>query len=116
MQDKKFIKNLLFIAPPIILQNLMGAAISMIDTFMLGFVGQSQLSAVSLANQPQFVLSLFFMGINIGTGIIMAQYIGNNDSDAVNNVFFIAVKMSILVSSVFMLLAVAAVSYTHLFK
>ena len=107
MQDKKFINNLIFIATPIILQNLMGAAISMIDTFMLGFVGQSQLSAVSLANQPQFVLSLFFMGINIGTGIIMAQYIGNNDSDAVNNVFFIAVKMSILVSSVFMLLAVA---------
>lgn len=94
-------------ASPIILQNLLSAAVGAADTFMLGFVGQGELAAVSLANQPQFVLSLFFMGLTSGTGIMMAQFLGKKDHKAVNYIFKLAFGLTAAVSAVFALLVIS---------
>ena len=49
--DKKFYKKLMIIAVPIVLQNLIGSSLNMIDTLMVGMVGENELAAVGLANQ-----------------------------------------------------------------
>ena len=43
---------------PIAIQNFMLALVSATDAIMLGWIDQTSLSAVSLAGQVQFVLSL----------------------------------------------------------
>lgn len=49
-------------ALPIILQNLLSTVIASLDTFMLGFIGQTELAAVALANQLFFCLESVFSG------------------------------------------------------
>lgn len=58
-RDKDFNKNLFSLVIPIAFQQFMLNLVSASDAIMLGAIGQSELSAVSLAGQVQFVLGLF---------------------------------------------------------
>lgn len=96
-----FYKNLLAIVLPIACQNLMSALVSASDAIMLGMLNQASLSAVSLATQIQFVLSLFITALTIGTTILAAQYWGKGDGPAVERILAFATKLSVIVSAVF---------------
>ena len=61
-EKRRFLLSLTGLALPIVIQNLLSQAIGMADTFMLSAVGQTELAAVSLANQLLFVLNLFLPG------------------------------------------------------
>ena len=51
IKDKDFYKTVASIAVPIALQGLITTGVNMMDTIMIGAVGETELSAVSLANQ-----------------------------------------------------------------
>ena len=72
----EFYQKLKLLVLPIAIQNFMLALVSATDAIMLGWIDQTSLSAVSLAGQVQFVLSLFISGIAAGAGIMAAQYWG----------------------------------------
>ena len=57
---------------PIVLQNLLSAAVSSADVVMLNFVGQSAISAVSLASQYASVLFMVFYGLGTGATMLCA--------------------------------------------
>lgn len=99
--DKHFYKNLFVLVLPIAFQNLMSALVSASDAMMLGMVNQDSLSAVSLAAQVQFVLSLFWAALTIGTTILAAQYWGKNDRLSVEKILAIVLKYSFVISFVF---------------
>ena len=104
--NTSFLRELLPLAVPIVLQSLFSTAVGLADSFMLNFVGQDELAAVSLANQPQFVLSLFYLGLTSGTGVMMAQYLGKKDSAAIHYIFKFALCLTVSISLVFTVLAV----------
>ena len=58
-KDKGFYSHVAKIAIPIALQGLITTGVNMMDTIMIGSVGQTQLSAVSLANQFINVFHIF---------------------------------------------------------
>lgn len=62
----EFYQKLKLLVLPIAIQNFMLALVSATDAIMLGWIDQTSLSAVSLAGQVQFVLSLFISGIAAG--------------------------------------------------
>ncbi|MGI5959680.1 MAG: MATE family efflux transporter [Massiliimalia sp.] len=97
----EFYRELAALAIPIILQNLLSAAVGAADTLMLNYVGQTALSAASLANQIAFVLSLFFTGLTAGEAVLMAQYLGKQDAENTSRIFFIAFRLSAVVSLCF---------------
>ena len=66
----EFYQKLKLLVLPIAIQNFMLALVSATDAIMLGWIDQTSLSAVSLAGQVQFVLSLFISGIAAGAGIM----------------------------------------------
>lgn len=99
--DKHFYKNLFVLVLPIAFQNLMSALVSASDAMMLGMVNQDSLSAVSLAAQVQFVLSLFWAALTIGTTILAAQYWGKNDRLSVEKILAIVLKYSFVISFLF---------------
>ena len=96
-----FYRELASLVLPITVQNLMTALVSAADVVMAGAVSQTALSAVSLASQVQFVLSLFYAGLTIGTTVLASQYWGKGDQRAVEQVLGIALKFSGLISAVF---------------
>ena len=106
--NDRFYHSLFHIVIPIALQNLISALVSASDAIMLGMLNQESLSAVSLATQIQFVLSLFFAALTIGTTILAAQYWGKGDQAAVERILGFSVRLSLTVSTVFFLLALLA--------
>ena len=57
-----FYRQIFRLVLPIIIQNLLSAAVSSADVVMLNYVGQSSISAVSLASQYASVLFMVFYG------------------------------------------------------
>lgn len=96
----KLYKSLLVLVVPISIQNLLTALVNSVDIFMLGYVGQNELSAVSLANQYMFILWGFFFGINSASTLMNSQYWGKGDLKAIQAVFGIALKISLVVTGI----------------
>jgi putative MATE family efflux protein len=86
---------------PIALQNLLTAVGSSANVIMLGSVSQTALSAVSLANQILFILNLFFAGLTIGATMLVAQYWGKGDTGAIEKLYGITLRLSLLVAVIF---------------
>ena len=107
MESEKriFYRKLWGLVFPIAMQNLMTALVSASDAFMLGFVSQTSLSAVSLATQIQFVHNLFMLALTIGATTLAAQYWGKGDTDSVEEILAIVLKISMAVSVVFFIAA-----------
>lgn len=103
MESEKriFYRKLWGLVLPITIQNLMTALVSASDAFMLGFVSQTSLSAVSLATQVQFVHNLFMLALTIGATTLAAQYWGKGDTDSVEEILAVVLKVSMAVSFVF---------------
>ena len=90
---------------PIIIQNLLSAAVSSADVVMLNYVGQSSISAVSLASQYANVLFMVFYGLGTGATMLCAQYYGKGDRKAIQVVEGIALRFSMLISAAFAAMA-----------
>ena len=79
--------------------------VSVSDAFMLGLLDGLSMSAVSLAGNIQFILSLFITGIAVGLGIMMAQYYGKGDKEALEKIIPISLRINIIFSLLFTLAA-----------
>ncbi len=103
--DKSFNQQLIRLVIPIALQNLISALAVTVDVIMLGFINQSAMSAVSLAGQVTFVLTLFYMGLASGVGILTAQYWGKQDLNTIERVLSIGCTYSSVVSFFFFVIS-----------
>lgn len=100
-----FYKQAMRLAWPIIVQNLLSAAVNSADVVMLNYVGQSSISAVSLAANYASVLFMVYYGLGTGATLLCAQYHGKGDKKAICVVEGIALRFSLCIS---MLTALAA--------
>ncbi|MDB8710068.1 MATE family efflux transporter [Mediterraneibacter gnavus] len=64
---------------PITLQNLINFAVNLVDTVMLGQLGEMPLAASSLGNQLFFIVTLVVYGIGGGANVLIAQCWGRRD-------------------------------------
>ncbi|MCM1386177.1 MAG: MATE family efflux transporter [Bacillus sp. (in: Bacteria)] len=106
MKKDDFYSKIFKLVLPIVVQNLLSAAVSSADVVMLNSVGQSSISAVSLAAQYASVLFMVFYGLGTGATILCAQYYGKGDMQAIQVIEGIALRFSIIISLVFAGLAV----------
>ena len=105
LKDRSFYNKMFAIAIPIMLQNLISSVINMVDTVMVGTLGEAQIAAVGLANQVFFVFFLLIYGINSGCGIFIAQYWGSKDEENIRKTVGFSVTVGALVGVVFTLVA-----------
>ncbi|MEG0319024.1 MAG: MATE family efflux transporter, partial [Niameybacter sp.] len=88
-REKQFYKLLLMTALPIGVQNLIIFGISMMDTLMLGALGEVALSAAALANNVFFVFTLLMFGLAGGSNVMIAQYWGKKDVESIHKILAI---------------------------
>jgi len=79
-----FYRRVWALSLPLILQNLITTSLGFVDTFMVGLLGQTELSAVTAANSPVFLLQVIVFGLISGLTILASQYWGKGDTDAIN--------------------------------
>lgn len=104
-EKHEFYHELLSLAIPIGLQNLLVALIGATDALMLGRLTQDAVSAVSLANQISFIMNLFIGAVVGGGGALIAQYWGKGDRTMVKNLFCMILKWAMCISFVFFAVA-----------
>ena len=85
--DKRFWKKAIIIGVPVALQNLINTIVNVIDTFMIGSLGDEYVSALGLANKVFFVVSLLIFGISSGCSVLLSQYYGKRDEKNLNKTF-----------------------------
>ena len=93
-----FYRQIFKLVLPIVIQNLLSAAVSSADVVMLNYVGQSSISAVSLASQYANILFMVFYGLGTGATMLSAQYYGKGDMKAIQLIEGIALRFSILIA------------------
>lgn len=95
-EKRHFYKQIFKLIFPIVIQNLLSAAVSSVDVVMLTKVGQSSLAAVSLASQYANILFMVYFGIGTGVTLLGAQYWGKKDIRAIELIEGIALRFSLL--------------------
>ena len=114
--DREYIRKLLKIAIPMMIQNGISNFVNLLDNLMIGRVGTNALSGVAIANQLSFVFFLVIFGATAGVGIFTAQYKGNGDDDGIRSTFqFKIVFNTLLATLCTVILAVFSPSLINLF-
>lgn len=104
-KEKSFYKLLVSIALPIALQNLITFAVGMLDTLMLGSLGEVELSAAAIGNNLFFILMILTFGLAGGSNIMISQYWGKEDVKSIHKILSIAYRVCISMTVVFILIA-----------
>ena len=100
-----FYRQIFKLAIPIIIQNLLSAAVNSADVIMLNYVGQSSISAVSLAANYSSILFMVYYGLGTGASLLCSQYSGKNNLQAIHAVEGIALRFSVGISILVALIA-----------
>lgn len=85
--DRRFYRTALSVALPIMVQNGITNFVGMLDNIMVGRLGPSEMTGVSIANTLLFVFALAVFGAVSGAGIFGAQFFGKGDLDGVRYSF-----------------------------
>lgn len=107
MPDRAFFRTMLAITAPIALQNLIGSSLNMVDTVMIGQLGETEIASVGLANQITFLLHLFMFGVSSGSAIFTAQYWGSGDLKNVHRILGLGLTLAAAISGFFMVVSLA---------
>ena len=84
----------------------------MLDTLMVGTLGEAEMAAVSAANTPTFAMELLIFGLQSGSAVLISQFWGKGDRRSISRVVGIGGYIAGAVSIVFATLLMAFPSQT----
>ena len=105
--SKDFLKRTAVLMLPVILQQLISIGINFMDNLMVGSFGETQIAAASFGNQFYGLFQFICMGLGSGAIVMSSQFWGSGERDALKTVAAIALRFTLGVSAVFLLVSVA---------
>lgn len=106
LNSKDFYKEMLAIAIPIALQNLIVSSLNTLDTVMISTLGSAAIAGVGLANQVFFFYSMICFGTGTGSSVMISQYYGRRDFDNLKKVNALSNLIAFGTGIIFTLLAI----------
>lgn len=85
--DRGFWAAALPLAVPIALQNLLMTSFRLVDTLMVGRLGDVSIAAVGLAGWASFFVELIAFGMSSGAAVFVAQYHGANNQAGIQRTY-----------------------------
>lgn len=99
--DRNFYKKVLLLALPVALQNMITIGVNLTDTMMIGALGETQLSASSLATQFVNIFQTFCMGLSMGASVLASRFWGMKEIPSLKKTIAIMYRICIGVASCF---------------
>lgn len=100
-------KDLRKLIIPFFLEQLLMALVGMADIFIIGFLGESAVSGVSLVNSFNTIFLNLFTALAAGGAVVISQYIGKQDTRragaAASQLLTASVLFSVVISIVILL-------------
>ena len=75
------LRNIIWLAWPIFLENVLSTLVSYADTAMVGVIGKHATAAVSISNSVVFLLNGVIMSLGVGVTALISQSIGAGDQE-----------------------------------
>lgn len=85
--DRDFIKKVLIVAVPLMLQSLITTSVNLVDNLMVGQLGDAAIGGVAAVNRFYMIGMFGTNGMVIAAGIFIAQFFGANDVDHMKQSF-----------------------------
>lgn len=101
---KPFLAKIAVIAIPVALQNLLTTTGSMVDTMMLGSLGEKTVGAVGLCAQLSSLMFSCYWGFVGGGMLFMSQFWGAKDDDGIRAAYGITMTFMMSVAVIFTVL------------
>lgn len=98
-----FYKQFFALMLPMAFQGVISFCVQVLDNVMVGYLGDSAVSAVTLANQPYFIFSAVVFGFASGGAVLISQYWGKKDIATIKNIITIVMWLVIIVASLYSL-------------
>ncbi len=105
LPSRSFLSAFLKIAVPVAMQYLAIASLGIVDTLVIGQIGEVPIAAIGLATQLYMILTLILFGINSGASIFIAQHWGQKDLLSVRRVQGISLALGASFSILIALIA-----------
>lgn len=99
--DRQFYRTVAGVAVPISLQGLITIGVNMMDTIMLGTLGETALSASSLANQFITIFHICCMGIGMGASVLTSRFWGMGDKHSLRKTITIMLRLCLAIAALF---------------
>ncbi len=99
--QKNFFKNMIKLALPIALQQLLVSCAQLVDTAMVTGLGNVPVSSVGVSSRWIFLMNLFYFGISSGTAAMIAQFWGAKEKENIRKSYGIALIFGAVVAAVF---------------
>ena len=108
VKDKAFYFKAAGIALPIAAQSLITIGVNIMDTIMVGDLGEVALSATSLANQFINIFHICCMGLGMGASVLTARFWGMKDLVSLRKTITIMLRICIALATAFALVTAVA--------
>lgn len=103
MQQKNgFARQMLALAIPVTLQNLLFSSFTLVDTLMIGALGDVPLAAVGMAGKWTWFLTIVFFGFASGASVFIARFFGAGDTQGIRHTYGLMNIGTLAASAVFM--------------
>ena len=100
-RDKVYLRTLIRLAAPIVIQEAIFASLNLVDIFMIGQLGETAITTVSLGNQFFFLLAFFLYGVGGGSAVFTAQLWGKRDVQGIHKMMGLGLSLGLIVASLF---------------
>ena len=104
-ENKEFFKKAFIIALPIIIQNFIGSSLNIVDTIMIGKLGELEIAAVGIGNQYFFLYNILVLGTFSAIAIFISQYWGKRDIKNIRKLLGLGIIFAVILASVFTVIA-----------
>lgn len=101
--ERDFVSAVLRIALPVALQSLVATMMHILDSVMIGRLGEVSIAAVTQANRVTFLFQLTIFGLTGAVSTFCSQYWGKRDMAGIHRTQGLALGVCLLVATVFIL-------------
>ena len=108
MSEGSIFKNLIFFAIPFLISNLVQSIYNVADMIMVGnFAGPESMSGVNIGGQITIILTNIVIGFCVGATVLIGQYIGSGNRDALKKVtatiFTLLITIAIIITVIMLI-------------
>lgn len=103
-KNKHFYLQVLAIAVPFMLQQLITSSVNLVDNLMVGQLGDAAIAGVAAANRFYMIATFGIFGVGGAMSIFLAQYFGAKDEEHVKQTFRYGVISAYVIVAPFVLM------------
>ncbi len=102
MKSKQsFLRMVCSLAIPVALQSMLQSSFSIVDQIMIGRLGSVSVAGVGMAGKFVSIFSVIVSAVGAVAGIMISQYIGQNNSKEVRRSFFLNLSLGLGIAALF---------------